>query len=152
MRHCLCRHFLVRTHSEVQESLTCNFFYIANPSLTAAFPNHHGILHIQTLPAPHTLLPPSDRLSTVRGLSASGGAAGGSENNITFKSTRKRLVFETLHLDIEGGVGERRTAAPSERTWELDGEEGHESRGSKVTGGREKTARKVAFRADLYDF
>ena len=151
MRLCLCRRFPVRIHSEVQETSTCNFF-IANPALTAAFPNHHGILHIQTLPAPHTLLPPSDRFSTVRGLSASGGAAGGSENNITFKSTRKRLVIETLHLDIEGGVGERRTVAPPERTWELDGEEGRETKGSKAIGGREKTGRKVAFQGDLYDF
>lgn len=46
----------------------------------------------------------------MRGLSGSGGAIGGGENNLTFKSTRKRLIFETLHLDIEGGVGERRTA------------------------------------------
>ena len=152
MQPCLCRRFLVRTHSEVQETSTCNFFSLADPSLTATFPNHHGILHIQTLPASHTLLPPSDRFSTVRGLSASGGAAGGSENNITFKSTRKRLVFETLHLDIEGGVGERRTTAPSDKTWELGGEENRESRGNKAMGGREKAVRKVAFQADLYDF
>ena len=31
------------------------------------------------------------------------------ENNLAFKCTRKRMLFETLHLDIEGGVGERRT-------------------------------------------
>jgi elongator complex protein 4 len=30
-----------------------------------------------------------------------------------FKCTRKRLVFETVHLDVEGGVGERRTSAPA---------------------------------------
>jgi elongator complex protein 4 len=30
-----------------------------------------------------------------------------------FKCTRKRLVFETVHLDVEGGVGERRTSAPT---------------------------------------
>ncbi|KAG5648124.1 hypothetical protein DXG03_006078 [Asterophora parasitica] len=54
--------------------------------------------------------PSSDKFSTLRGLSASAGGTGGSgENNLTFKSTRKRLIFETLHLDIEGGVGERRT-------------------------------------------
>jgi elongator complex protein 4 len=34
---------------------------------------------------------------------------GSRENNIAFKCTRKRLAFETHHLDIEGGVGERRT-------------------------------------------
>ena len=32
---------------------------------------------------------------------------------------RKRLVFETLHLDLEGGVGERRTT-PSTTTTILD--------------------------------
>jgi hypothetical protein len=37
------------------------------------------------------------------------GSSGGRENNIAFKCTRKRLVFETHHLDAEGGVGERRT-------------------------------------------
>ncbi|KAG6845968.1 hypothetical protein H0H87_011016 [Tephrocybe sp. NHM501043] len=84
--------------------------FSADPSLTMTFPNHHGLLHIHTLPAPHSILPPSDKFSTLRGLSASAGGTGGSgENNLTFKSTRKRLIFETLHLDIEGGVGERRT-------------------------------------------
>lgn len=37
------------------------------------------------------------------------GSSGGRENNIAFKCTRKRLVFETHHLDAEGGVSERRT-------------------------------------------
>ncbi|RDB29106.1 Elongator complex protein 4 [Hypsizygus marmoreus] len=83
--------------------------FSANPSLTSIFPSHHGLLHIHSLPAPHTLLPPSDKFSSLRGLAASAGSTGGGENNLTFKSTRKRLVFETLHLDIEGGVGERRT-------------------------------------------
>jgi elongator complex protein 4 len=32
---------------------------------------------------------------------------------------RKRFVFETLHLDLEGGVGERRTA-PSKSAAALD--------------------------------
>jgi len=82
----------------------------ANPSLTAAFPSHHGILHIHTLPAPHTILSPSDKFSTLRGLSSSAVSMGGSgENNLAFKCMRKRLIFETLHLDVEGGVGERRT-------------------------------------------
>ena len=52
---------------------------------------------------PSTLYPPSDKLSTLRGLTSSG------ENNLAFKCMRKRLAFETLHLDVEGGVGERRT-------------------------------------------
>lgn len=87
--------------------------FAANPSLTAMFSSHHGLVHIHTLPAPHTLLPPSDRFSTLRGLSASG------ENNLAFKCMRKRLIFETLHLDLEGGVGERRTT-PSANAIALD--------------------------------
>jgi hypothetical protein len=48
----------------------------------------------------------------------------GRENNIAFKCTRKRLVFETHHLDAEGGVGERRTVRE-------EGEKaGRKSRGS----------------------
>ena len=67
------------------------------------FPSHHGFVHMHSLPMPSTLYPPSDKLSTLRGLTSSG------ENNLAFKCMRKRLVFETLHLDVEGGVGERRT-------------------------------------------
>jgi elongator complex protein 4 len=40
---------------------------------------------------------------------------------------RKRLIFETLHLDLEGGVGERRTT-PSTNAMALDvGMTSHES-------------------------
>ncbi|KAI6031905.1 PAXNEB-domain-containing protein [Pisolithus microcarpus] len=46
----------------------------------------------------------------LRGLSSSAGAnAGSGENNLAFKCTRKRLILETIHLDVEGGVTERRT-------------------------------------------
>lgn len=78
-------------------------FCIGNPSLSAMFPAHHGFVQIHSLPMPLTLVPPSDKLSTLRGLTSSG------ENNLAFKSTRKRIIFETLHLDLDGGVGERRT-------------------------------------------
>ncbi|KAF9036418.1 hypothetical protein BDZ89DRAFT_1011253 [Hymenopellis radicata] len=85
--------------------------FSSNPALTALSPSHHGLLDIYTLPAPHTLLSPSDKHSVLRGLSSAAMSAGGSgENNLAFKCTRKRLIFETLHLDVEGGVGERRTA------------------------------------------
>lgn len=82
---------------------------LANPSLSATFPAHHGLLKIHKLPAPHTLLPPSDKFSVLRGLSSSSASTGSGENNLAFKCTRKRLLFETLHLDLDGGVGERRT-------------------------------------------
>ncbi|KAF7971829.1 hypothetical protein HWV62_19837 [Athelia sp. TMB] len=87
--------------------------FTANPSLAAIFPTQHGLLHIHTSPAPHTLLPPSDKFSVLRGICDSG------ENNLGFKCMRKRLIFETLHLDLEGGVGERRTT-PSTNAMALD--------------------------------
>ncbi|KAL1713647.1 Elongator complex protein 4 [Schizophyllum commune] len=77
--------------------------FTADPALSATFPSYHGLVTIHTLPALHTVLPPSDKHSTLRGSGVSG------ENNLAFKCTRKRMLFETLHLDIEGGVGERRT-------------------------------------------
>ncbi|KAG7450321.1 PAXNEB-domain-containing protein [Guyanagaster necrorhizus] len=93
----------------VDGSITLSAFS-ANPALTALSPSHHGLVEIRSLPAPHTLLSPSDKFSTLRGLSSSAtSSGGGGENNLAFKCTRKRLVFETLHLDVEGGVGERRT-------------------------------------------
>src|ERR1700691_3711821 len=82
----------------------CSFLELANPSLAAISPTHHGLLHIYTLPATHTLLPPSDKFSTLRGLSSSS-TGGSGENNLVFKCMRKRLIFENLHLDLEGGVG-----------------------------------------------
>lgn len=109
---------------------------VADPSLTMTFPNHHGLVDIHTLPAPHSIVAPSDKFSTLRGLRASGLGSGGSgENNLTFKSTRKRLIFETLHLDIEGGVGERRTTPSAAATTETSKahDQPHEST-SEVSG------------------
>ena len=93
---------------------------LANPSLVSLFPSHHGLLQILRLPSPHTILPASDKCSTLRGMSSAAGTMGGSgENNLAFKCMRKRLIFETLHLDLEGGVTERRTT-PSSNAIALD--------------------------------
>ncbi|KIJ68240.1 hypothetical protein HYDPIDRAFT_81444 [Hydnomerulius pinastri MD-312] len=97
----------------------------ANPSLVALFPSHHGLLQIYKLPAPHTILPASDKYSILRGLSSSAGAnVGSGENNLAFKCMRKRLIFETMHLDLEGGVTERRTT-PSSNAISLDAGTAH---------------------------
>ncbi|OCH95780.1 PAXNEB-domain-containing protein [Obba rivulosa] len=93
-------------------SITLSAF-TADPSLSAMFSSHHGFVHIHSLPSPHTLLPSSDKFSTLRGLSSSG------ENNLAFKCMRKRFVIETLHLDLEGGVGDRRTT-PATNTLVLE--------------------------------
>jgi elongator complex protein 4 len=137
-----CRRFLVRHGMERLSICMYKPSLIANPSLTAMFPSHHGLLAIHTLPAPHTLVPLSDKFSTLRGLSASAASpVGSSENNLTFKCTRKRLIFETLHLDIEGGVGERRTT-PSTTAIPASITETHESPES--AGYPEGHARKAA--------
>lgn len=114
------------------------------------FPSHHGILRLLSLPSPHTLVPPSDRFSSLRGLASSSSAFGGTgENNLAFKCTRKRLVFETLHLDLEGGVSERRTTAPSStpiviETQSTSGKQDHGRTGAKIDiqleGGEEPIA------------
>ncbi|KDQ20261.1 hypothetical protein BOTBODRAFT_101537 [Botryobasidium botryosum FD-172 SS1] len=80
----------------------------ADPSLSSLFQTYHGSLQVHSAPSPNTLLPPSHKLSVIRGLSAAS-SQGSGENNLAFRCTRKRFVLETLHLDVEGGVGERRT-------------------------------------------
>ncbi|KAF8529062.1 Elongator complex protein 4 [Hysterangium stoloniferum] len=86
--------------------------FSSDPALLSLFPSHNGLLDIHSLPAPHSLVSPSDKHSQLRGLSTfSSSAAGGGENNLAFKCTRKRFIIETLHLDVEGGVNERRTTA-----------------------------------------
>ena len=90
--------------------------FSSHPELSASFPQYSGLLTIHSTPAPTTLLPPSFRFSELRGLHTGGGTGtttGGGENNLAFKCMRKRFVIETLHLDIEGGVSERRTAPPT---------------------------------------
>lgn len=95
-------------------------FCAANPALTSLFPSHHGLVQIHKLPAPHSILPTSDKSSTLRGLSSTAAASiGTGENNLAFRCMRKRLIFETMHLDLEGGVAERRTT-PSSTTMGLD--------------------------------
>ncbi|KAJ7275320.1 Elongator complex protein 4 [Mycena haematopus] len=134
--------------------------FTANPALTAAFPGHHGLLRIHTLPAPTTLVPASDRFSALRG---TGTSAGGGENNLGFKCTRKRLVFETVHLDVEGGVGERRTSAPATTVTvqatapqpmgaavevEIEGVSSPEPEQAPA----KKNRKRVGFQTDVYDF
>lgn len=89
----------------------------SDPVLGPTFPAYSGLLSIHATPSPHTFLDPSRRFSQLRGLNITThtGETGGGENNLAFKCMRKRFVVETLHLDVEGGVGERRTT-PSAST------------------------------------
>ncbi|PBL00795.1 PAXNEB-domain-containing protein [Armillaria gallica] len=130
-------------------SITLSAFS-ANPAMTALSPSHHGLVEIRRLPAPHTLLSPSDKFSTLRGLSSSAmSSGGGGENNLAFKCTRKRLVFETLHLDVEGGVGERRTT-PSTGTV-MQGVTNHDTRDQPPLTRTAAAAVEVHLEEDLKD-
>ncbi|KAF7319915.1 hypothetical protein MKEN_00775000 [Mycena kentingensis (nom. inval.)] len=129
---------------------------LADPALSATFPGLHGLVRIHSLPAPRSLVPASDRFSALRGASSGGG-----ENNLGFKCTRKRLIFETLHLDVEGGVSERRTTAPAVSTATVAPVK-IEVEGAPVPSQpdpepvpKKKTRKKVGFQSDrpeLYDF
>lgn len=97
--------------------------FACSPALRSAFSAYTGAFRVLKTPAVGTLTNPSIRSSVLRGMGTGAGAgiaggkaggggeggAGGGENNLAFKVRRKRLVIETLHLDVEGGVSERRT-------------------------------------------
>jgi elongator complex protein 4 len=109
-------------HYRIHFSSLTRVSLIADPSQSARLSSHHGLLHILHMPRVNVLVPASERISTLRGMSVTTRTIRGNtlnmtgvgENNIAFKCTRRRLVFETFHLDVEGGVGERRTTpAPS---------------------------------------
>lgn len=147
--------------------------FAADPWLSAMFPSQHGLVHIENLPVPYSLVTPSDRFSELRGLSSfSSTDTGGGENNLAFKCTRKRFIIETLHLDVEGGVSERRTtastvadSAPSSKpssdtvlaSVPIIREEPTPASSEVVVGGKntKKKKKKVNFqndRPDVYDF
>lgn len=140
-------------------------FSLANPSLVTLFPSHNGLVHVDKVPSPHTILSPSDKYSTLRGMSCSAGVdAGSGENNLGLRCTRKRLIIETMHLDVEGGVAERRTTpAPNAQGLHVNLSEGptvqvemdEVTTASSTTNKTQKTKKRVAFHSDqpdLYDF
>ena len=77
--------------------------HLDDPTLPLLFPHSHGLLTLHSFPTSHHLLPPTLKHSALLGVSGAG------ENNLGFRLKRKRFVIETVHLGVEGGVGERRT-------------------------------------------
>ncbi|WRT65830.1 uncharacterized protein IL334_002780 [Kwoniella shivajii] len=81
-----------------------------DPTLPPLFPTTHGLLTLHSYPISHTLLPSTLKHSTLLGVSqGSDGGGGAGENNLGFRLKRKKFVIETVHLGVEGGVGERAT-------------------------------------------
>ncbi len=75
-----------------------------SPGHFRAFAPLHGLLTPHALPSPHHLLSPACRHSTLLGVKDGG------EQNLGFRLKRKKFVVESVHLGIEGGTSERRTA------------------------------------------
>ncbi len=86
---------------------------IDDPTLAPLFPHSHGLLTLHSFPKTHSLLPSTLKHSSLLGVSQSASTSasqgGAGENNLSFRLKRKQFVLETLHLGVEGGVGERRT-------------------------------------------
>lgn len=81
--------------------------FAASPTALATFPRHQGLLHIPKLPAVNGLVPPSAKLSVMRGL---GGGGEGRENNLGFRVKRRRFVVETV-VDEPMGAEEKKQPA-----------------------------------------
>lgn len=103
-------HITTITHPNLSHlsdtSLTLQGF-ASHPTLPPLYPTLHGLLTPHKLPTSHNILPPSFRYSTLLGL-----AGGAGENNLGFRGKRRRWAVETVHLGIEGGVGERSVEPP----------------------------------------
>ncbi|WFD32541.1 Elongator subunit elp4 [Malassezia sp. CBS 17886] len=93
--------------------------FAASPALRRALSEYTGAVRVFRTPTIGTLANPSLRASVLRGMGSgrappgakgnADGGGGGGENNLVFKVRRKRINIETLHLDTDGGVSERRT-------------------------------------------
>ncbi|WVF66015.1 hypothetical protein IAT40_000753 [Kwoniella sp. CBS 6097] len=114
-----------------------------DPTLPPLFPTTHGLLTLHSYPTSHTLLPSTLKHSTLLGVSQESGSGGAGENNLGFRLKRKRFVVETVHLGVEGGVGERQSA-PADIGGALAGTGASASAsasvGTGIVGGVEKPA------------
>ncbi|CCF51214.1 hypothetical protein NDA11_002781 [Ustilago hordei] len=132
--------------------------FASSPALRSAFSAYTGAFKVLKTPAVGTLTNPSIRSSVLRGMGTGAGVggaksggtggggeggAGGGENNLAFKVRRKRLVIETLHLDVEGGVSERRTKPPKNMDASLAPKSGASTTSASSATGEESKSEKV---------
>lgn len=81
--------------------------FAGSPARLASFPKHNGLLRIPSLPSLGSLVPPSAKLSVLRGLGGGGnGESGGGGLDLGFRIKRRRFIIEPLRDDsgIEGVV------------------------------------------------
>lgn len=85
--------------------------FASSPLSLAAFPRHNGILRIPKLPSIGGLVPPSAKLSVLRGM----GGEGGMENNLGFRVKRRRFIIETVNGDDPVGPEEKKVVVKEEK-------------------------------------
>ncbi|GMK59842.1 hypothetical protein CspeluHIS016_0900590 [Cutaneotrichosporon spelunceum] len=124
---------------EIVRFLLCLRFG-GSPGHFRAFTPLHGLLIPHTLPTTHHLLAPGVRHSTLLGV------RDGGEQNLGFRLKRKRFVVESVHLGIEGGTSERRTA-PVENAVAVEGVERVERVESTQPEGVDKVENKAPVQA-----
>lgn len=83
--------------------------FAASPLALASFPRHNGLLRIPKLPSLRSLVPPSVKLSVLRGL----GGADGMDNNLGFRVKRRRFIIETVNGDGPVGGDEPKKPNPA---------------------------------------
>ncbi|KAI5476000.1 elongator complex protein 4 [Pseudohyphozyma bogoriensis] len=135
-----------------------------SPTSLASFPKHNGLLRIPKLPSLGSLVPPSVKLSVLRGLG--GGDGGGMENNLGFRVKRRRFIIETVGGDepVGGEAPKPKQKEKEERKEvELEGElkprakpaavrfEGEKDEGAKKTKPKSVSA-VMHSRPELYEF
>ncbi|KAF9162346.1 Elongator subunit elp4 [Actinomortierella ambigua] len=112
--------FIHKIEQLCDASVRIESFAGAQTNAASAASAYHGLFHVHKVPVLNALVPSSTKLSILLEGSAkgTGGAAGHNTRSgmgsLGFKVRRKRFAIETFHLPPEGGVGQRRTSAPSD--------------------------------------
>ncbi|KAF9979116.1 Elongator subunit elp4 [Actinomortierella ambigua] len=112
--------FIHKIEQLCDASVRIESFAGAQTNAASAASAYHGLFHVHKVPVLNALVPSSTKLSILLEGSAkgTGGASGHSARSgmgsLGFKVRRKRFAIETFHLPPEGGVGQRRTSAPSD--------------------------------------
>lgn len=96
---------LVSRLSHASDAVVTLTSFASSPVLLSQFPRHQGLISVPKLPSLNSLVPPSAKLSVLRGL---GGGGDGRENNLGFRLKRRRFVIETVNVDEPIGPEERK--------------------------------------------
>ncbi|KAK4055495.1 Elongator subunit elp4 [Microbotryomycetes sp. JL201] len=104
---------LAKRLGHVTDAVVTLTSFASSPVLLAQFPRHQGLVSVPKLPSLNSLVPPSAKLSVLRGL---GGGGEGRENNLGFRVKRRRFVIETVNADDPIGPEQRKPVSKKDAT------------------------------------